>query len=109
MESRVAMMRALAKRFMPFKHSFPAISCLALSCMLTGNVDAAPKEKMKSSVADLRYGVALYHYYQQDYLQSLAELMVADARDGIHGHGDNPELIAGGVSLAFGMQRHAEQ
>jgi len=66
------------------------------------------KPKPKSAVADLRYGVALYHYYQQDYLASLSELMVADSRDGIQGHGNNPELIAGGVSLAFGMQRHAE-
>jgi len=69
---------------------------------------AIAKEKPKTSVADLRYGVTLYHYYQQDYLGALAELMVADARDGIHGHGNNPELIAGGISLAFGMQNHAE-
>lgn len=65
-------------------------------------------EKMKTSVADLRYGVALYHYYQQDYIPALSELMVADTRNGIQGHGDNPELIAGGISLAFGMQHHAE-
>jgi TolA-binding protein len=65
-------------------------------------------DKVKTEVADLRYGVALYHYYQQDYLSALSELMVADTRDGIQGHGDNPELIAGGVSLAFGMQNHAE-
>ena len=69
---------------------------------------ASAKEKPKTSVADLRYGVALYHYYQQDYMAALAELMVADTRDGIQSHGDNPELIAGGVSLAFGMQNHAE-
>lgn len=66
------------------------------------------KEKPKTSVSDLRYGVTLYHYYQQDYLSALAELMVADSRDGIQGHGNNPELIAGGISLAFGMQNHAE-
>ena len=66
-------------------------------------------DQPKTAVADLRYGVALYHYYQQDYLAALSELMVVDAKEGIQGHGDNPELIAGGVSLAFGMQRHAEQ
>ncbi|OZY88047.1 hypothetical protein CBP51_12830 [Cellvibrio mixtus] len=65
-------------------------------------------EKPKTAVADLRYGVALYHYYQQDYVNAIAELMVADSRDGIQGHSDNPELIAGGISLAFGMQNHAE-
>ncbi|HTF97596.1 MAG TPA: tetratricopeptide repeat protein [Cellvibrio sp.] len=69
---------------------------------------AHAKEKMKSSVADLRYGVALFHYYQQDYIPAISELMVADTRDGIKGHSDNPELIAGGLSLAFGMQHHAE-
>lgn len=79
---------------------------LMLAAVLVTSVDA--KEKPKTSVADLRYGVALYHYYQQDYIAALAELMVADTRDGIQGHGDNPELIAGGVSLAFGMQHHAE-
>ncbi|HEY0894040.1 MAG TPA: hypothetical protein VGE32_13355 [Cellvibrio sp.] len=79
---------------------------LMLAAVAVNAADA--KEKPKSSVADLRYGVALYHYYQQDYIAALAELMVADTRDGIQGHGDNPELIAGGVSLAFGMQHHAE-
>lgn len=79
---------------------------LMLAAVVVTTVDA--KEKPKTSVADLRYGVALYHYYQQDYIAALAELMVADTRDGIQGHSDNPELIAGGVSLAFGMQHHAE-
>jgi hypothetical protein len=61
-----------------------------------------------SSVADLRYGVTLYHYYQQDHLNALSELLVARERDGIRGHGDNPELIEAGISLSFGLQRHAE-
>ena len=79
-----------------------------LLCALSCIASTYAKEKPKTSVADLRYGVALYHYYQQDYVAALAELMVADTRDGIQGHSDNPELIAGGVSLAFGMQHHAE-
>ncbi|WP_331344003.1 hypothetical protein [Cellvibrio sp. UBA7661] len=79
-----------------------------LLCALSCIASTYAKEKPKTSAADLRYGVALYHYYQQDYVAALAELMVADTRDGIQGHSDNPELIAGGVSLAFGMQHHAE-
>lgn len=66
-------------------------------------------EKPKTSVADLRYGVSLFHYYQQDYLSALTELMIADTRDGIQGHADNPELMAAGISLAFGMENHAER
>src|SRR5690606_38719302 len=76
----------------------------SLGCCLPAALAEAPK----SQVADLRYSVALYHYYQQDYLNALSELMVADARDGIQGHGDNPEIFVGGISLAFGMEKRAE-
>lgn len=87
-----------------------AFSTCATICVFALPVSAViAAEKPKTEVADLRYGVALYHYYQQDYVPAITELMVADARDGIHGHGTNPELIAGGLSLAFGMQNHAEQ
>ena len=91
---------------------FFARSFLVAFLSACGVAMAAPpaiaQEPPKTSVADLRYGVALYHYYQQDYIAALAELMVADTRDGIQGHADNPELIAGGIGLAFGMQQHAE-
>lgn len=70
---------------------------------------AKPTHELKNSVADLRYGVSLFHYYQQDYLSALTELMIADTRDGIQGHGEHPELITGGISLAFGMENHAER
>ncbi len=86
--------------------SFALPYLLLLMAVISAGADA--KESPKTSVADLRYGVALYHYYQQNYIPALAELMVADTRDGIQGHSDNPELIAGGISLAFGMQQHAE-
>lgn len=60
-----------------------------------------------SSVADLRYGVALYNYYQDHHLEALSELMVAQQRGGIQGHGDNPEIMEGGFSMAYGMERKA--
>jgi len=87
--------------------SAPQVCLAVLVAWPCVNVWAA--EKPKTQVADLRYGVSLYHYYQQDYIPAITELMVADARDGIHGHGNSPELITGGLSLAFGMQNHAEQ
>lgn len=67
----------------------------------------ASKPTPLTSVADLRYGVALYHYYQADYMSALSELLVADERDGINGHGDNPEIMEGGISLAYGLEKHA--
>ncbi|SMF11777.1 hypothetical protein SAMN02745866_00742 [Alteromonadaceae bacterium Bs31] len=65
------------------------------------------KEKPLSSVADLRYGVALYHYHQTEYLDALTELLIAKERGGIQGHGDNPALMEGGFSLAYGLEKHA--
>lgn len=68
---------------------------------------AGKKEKPLSSVADLRYGVALYHYYQTDYREALTELLIAKQRGGIQGHGDNPVLMEGGFALAYGLERYA--
>ncbi|MEX1031863.1 MAG: hypothetical protein WDZ30_00740 [Cellvibrionaceae bacterium] len=58
-------------------------------------------------MADLRYGATLYEYFQGNYFEALSELMVAEARGGIKGHGDNPALIKGGISLSFGMEQNA--
>ncbi|MBX2809599.1 MAG: tetratricopeptide repeat protein [Cellvibrionaceae bacterium] len=64
-------------------------------------------EKPLRSVADLRYGVSLYEYYQGNHFDALSELMVAKVRGGVQGHGDNPDIIEGGINLAFGMERTA--
>lgn len=81
----------------------------SVACLSASSFVYAADEKLKTEVQDLRYGVALYHYYQQDYLPAITELLIADARDGIQGHGNNPELIAAGLGLAFGMEHNAEQ
>lgn len=69
----------------------------------------AQAEKPHSSVADLRYGAALYEYFQGNHFEALSELMVAKERGGIQGHKDNPEIIEGGINLAFGMDRQATE
>lgn len=81
-----------------------------LFCALLGFSQAAQAKKEKlTTVKDLRYGVALYWYYQGDYMNALSELMVAKQRGGIQGHGDNPEIMEGGFSLGYGMERHASE
>ncbi|HEY7774827.1 MAG TPA: hypothetical protein VIC26_16710 [Marinagarivorans sp.] len=68
---------------------------------------ATAKEEPLSSVADLRYGVALYHYYQDQHFLALSDLLVAKERGGIQGHGDNPEIMMGGFYMAYGLERTA--
>lgn len=71
--------------------------------------DVSAKKNKITSVQDMRYGVALYYYYQGDYLAALTELLIAKERGGIQGHGDNPEIMEGGFSLGFGLERHASE
>lgn len=75
-------------------------------CLIFCDLVAA-KPKPLTAVADLRYGAALYQYYQNKQLEALSELMVAEKKGGIVGHGDNPELMQGGFYLAYGMERTA--
>lgn len=80
---------------------------VALTFIVATTAFNAHAEKPLSTVADLRYGATLYEYYQGNFFQALSELMVAAQRDGIQGHGDNPKLIEGGISLSFGMEQKA--
>jgi tetratricopeptide (TPR) repeat protein len=77
-----------------------------LLCLLAPSA-WAKKPKPPSAVADLRFGVALYHYYQGQHLDALAELLVAQSRGGIAGHADQPQIMAGGFYMAYGMERTA--
>ncbi|WP_153039095.1 hypothetical protein [Microbulbifer sp. Q7] len=58
---------------------------------------------------DMRYGAALYHYFQGNTFDALSTLMVSDLRGGIAYHADNADLIRGGISLAFGLERQAAE
>lgn len=82
------------------------INTVVCTVLAVTAIYASAAEPLRN-VADLRYGVTLYEYYQDNYLEALTELMVAEQRGGIQGHGDNPNLMEGGISLAFGMERKA--
>lgn len=84
----------------------PSIFFLVILLSSVSSV-AKPADEPLSAVADLRYGVALYEYYQGEYMEALAELLVAKQRGGVQGHGDNPEIMEGGFALAYGMENYA--
>lgn len=83
------------------------LALCAMTCLPLQGADEASSPGPLTSVADLRYGVVLYEYYQDNYMEALSELMVAKARGGIKGHRENPDIIEGGISLAFGMEQKA--
>jgi tetratricopeptide (TPR) repeat protein len=61
------------------------------------------------TVQSLRYGTTLFYYFQQDYFNTLTELLAAQELDALGVHSDNAELLRGGVSLSYGMDNTAEQ
>lgn len=88
---------------------------MILVCLLCAFVPAYlnASEKNEASppntVQDLRYGSVLYDFYQQNYFSALTQLWIAEALGDIKHHGDYPELLEGGISLSFGMDRQADE
>ncbi|MEZ5571393.1 MAG: hypothetical protein R3E64_05150 [Halioglobus sp.] len=68
--------------------------CLALIASTARATEAVHSE---------RYGVVLFYYYQEDYLNALTELMVAQQLGELNIPAENAELLRGGMSLSFGM------
>lgn len=100
--------------FAAVNNTSPMRLALALSALIAGVAlpavaeerPATPDKKFQQA-QDMRYGAALYHYFQGNTFDALSTLMVSDLRGGIAHHADNADLIRGGISLAFGLERQA--
>ena len=84
-----------------FKQALSAALIISLSL----STFAAEREPHK--VKNLRYGEALYHFYQEQYFTSITNLMVAKERDPITTQKVDPELLLGGLYLYYGLHQNA--
>lgn len=82
------------------------LATTALTAMLSGAVAAA---KQPASVRDLHYGKVLFHFYQDDYFSAITHLMVAREQGQLPHHGDEAELLLGGLKLSYGLHVEAER
>lgn len=79
-----------------------AVLPVLLLCALTNG------SRAQDQVQALRYGVTLFHFYQQDYFDALTELMAAQQLERLDVHAQEAELLRGGMSLSYGMDRVAQ-
>jgi len=67
----------------------------------------AGADKAPASVRDLSYGEVLYHYYQDDYFNSIVHLLKARRQDTLDYHASEAELLLGGLDLSYGLRNEA--
>lgn len=70
-------------------------------------INSLAAEREPHQINDLRYGEALYHFYQEQYFTSITNLMVAKHRRPITSQDVDPELLLGGLYLYYGLHQNA--
>lgn len=81
---------------------------LTASLCFTLTVEAKTKTGEPQELKDLHYGEALYQLYQENYFQAIVRLLAARKQGLMQAYEDEPELLLGGLYLAYGMPDTAE-
>lgn len=86
------------------------LSCLLLtvSLCLPLTAFAEPKAGEPEELKDLHYGEVLYQLYQENYFQAIVHLLASRKQGLMLAYEDEPELLLGGLYLAYGMPDTAE-
>lgn len=61
-----------------------------------------------AELRDLYYGEALYQLYQQNYFTSIVHLLAAEQQGHMQAYDEDPDLLLGGLYLAYGMPDEAQ-
>lgn len=80
---------------------------IATALIASFSINGTAVEREPHMVNDLRYGEALYHFYQEQYFTSITNLMVAKERNPITTQQVDPELLLGGLYLYYGLHQEA--
>ena len=90
-----------------FSVAFFIVTTALASLHLPLHAAEKPETLKATEVYDLRYGETLFNFFQQKYFSAITNLMVAEVRDPIKIQGEDPNLLLGGLYLAYGMHNNA--
>ena len=82
---------------------------IAFTLIAFFSANSVAYEREPHKVNDLRYGEALFHFYQEQYFTSITNLMVARERNPITAQKIDPELLLGGLYLYYGLHQDASK
>jgi hypothetical protein len=82
-------------------------SLLALLAIVAPAAFAANAEKKPIVVEDPHYGEVLFHFYQEDYFPAIVKLLAAQHQQQLDNHGEDAELLLGGMFLSYGHHLEA--
>jgi hypothetical protein len=81
---------------------------LTASLTLPVTAQAAVKVGEPGELRDLHYGEVLFQLYQENYFEAIVHLLSARKQGLMKAYEDEPELLLGGLYLAYGMPDPAE-
>ena len=84
-------------------------SLLLLACIIGLPLTGHGKDGAPASVLDLQYGEVLFHFYRQDYFNSIVRLNIAQKQQRLPHHGREAELLLGGLDLSYGLRNSANE
>ncbi len=82
----------------------PIAGLLVACAWATG---AAAGDKPPEAAQDLAWGEVLFHFYQADYVPAITRILVAEERGEYAHHGDESDLVLGGLYLNYGLHETA--
>ncbi len=82
-----------------------------LSLLMTQLATAANAADRKPlpMAQDLQFGEVLFYYFQEDWFNSIVRLQIAQAQQRLPHHGDEAELLLGGLDLSYGLRNAASE
>lgn len=92
---------------MTVKRMRKLLAIAILGCCTAAPIAYAKDDDALTSVKDLRYGVVLYDFFQDEYFDALTELMLGEQNQDMPNHAEFARLLRGGISLSYGMNTQA--